>query len=336
MNLRQLLIIVLFACACIAGAASDSISYKPDIHGVLRGRWELSTEDGSSRWQVRNARVNVGGRVAPIISYFVNVDVCDRGKFVFLDAWGRIEPVRGLGVQVGQFRMPCGTDNFRGPGSYYFNNRSFIGRYLNNCRAVGAKVDYDFAALPLTVQAGVFNPTSIQDHTGWVKTYAWAGRVIYRPGSFTFQGGFQSIRPDSVRINMVSASAGWSEGRWTAEAEYLYRHYTRDTHTPTNGWNVFASYGLPLPRGLFDTLSFQCRYDGMTSMANGSDCDGEGRLNTTSPAAQRITVGTTLDYCHSRLRAAVRLNYEKYFYHSGTPRTPDNSDRLSAELIIRF
>ena len=295
----------------------------------------MATNDGSSRFQVRNARVSIAGKVAPIVSYFVNTDFCDRGKFLFLDAYGRVQLPAGFAVQIGQFRMPFGTDSFRPPGGYFFSNRSFIGKKVNNYRAVGLKVDYNFAALPLSVQAGVFNPTTIDDHTRWVKDYAYAGRLIYHPGDFSFGLGAESIKPDSVRINLVGVSAGWSSGRWTAEAEYMFRHYTRDTHKATNAWNLFASYGLPLEHSVFDTWSFQARFDGMTALASGTRLP-DGSLKTTDAGRNRLTLGSTLDYRYKAVRMAVRLNFEKYFYSSGTTVTPENDDRLSAELIIKF
>ncbi len=313
----------------------DRVDLRPEIHGVFRGRWETAIADGSGRFQVRNARVSLAGKVAPIVSYFINTDLCDRGKFLFLDAYGRIVLPARFAVQVGQFRMPFGTDSFRPPGGYFFNNRSFIGKKVNNYRAVGFKIDYDFGSVPLTVQAGMFNPTTIDDHTRWVKDYAYAGRLIYRPGDFSFGMGAESIKPDSVRINLLGVSAGWASGRWTTEAEYMYRHYTNHTHKATSAWNVFASYSIPLEKSVFDALSIQARFDGMTALASGTR-EADGKLKTTDPGRNRVTVGSTLDYRYKAVRVAVRLNYEKYFYSNGVTVTPENDDRLSAELIIKF
>ena len=318
-----------------AKAQEAAVDYRPEVHGVFRGRWEMALADGSGRFQVRNARVSIAGKVAPIVSYFVNTDLCDRGKFLFLDAYGRIQLPARFAVQAGQFRMPFGTDSFRGPGGYFFNNRSFIGKKVNNYRAVGVKADYECGVIPLTVQAGVFNPTTIDDHTRWVKDYAYAGRLIYHPGDFSFGLGAESIKPDSVRINLMGVSAGWCSGRWTAEAEYMYRHYTHHTHTATNAWNVFASYAIPLEHSAFNSWSFQARFDGMTALASGKRA-ADGSLVTTDAGRNRVTVGSTLDYRYKAVRMAVRLNYEKYFYGDGVNVTPENDDRLSAELIIKF
>ena len=77
-------------------------SYVPEIHGALRTRYEMDLDGDGSRFQVRNARVSLAGKIAPTIDYFAQTDLCDRGKMKILDAWGRIGIVRGLAFQAGQ------------------------------------------------------------------------------------------------------------------------------------------------------------------------------------------------------------------------------------------
>lgn len=90
----------------------------PEIHGTLRPRWEMLTSGGEMRFQMRNARLSIRGRIVPgVIDYYAQTDLCDRGKIKILDAWGRLTFVPELQVQAGQFRVPFGTDCFRGPGN---------------------------------------------------------------------------------------------------------------------------------------------------------------------------------------------------------------------------
>lgn len=319
------------------GAETDSISYIPVFHGVFRGRWELETSDGNSRFQVRNARVSIEGRVAPIVSYLFRTDLCDCGKILILDAYATIDPVKSLKIQLGQYRMPFGIESFRGPGGYYFNNRSYIGKWVNNYRAVGLSSGYTFKGQPLTIEAGVFNPTVIADHAVWVKKYAYASRLVWRPSGWVMAAGFESIVPCDVRINLASATLGWGNDRFYAEAEYMARCYTRNTHSTTHAFNIFGSYGIPMPKGLFDTLSFQARFDGMTDLASGTAPAGaDGLLATTFDGRKRLTVGSTLDYKYRKVRAAVRLNYEKVWFEHGGMAPQGQGDLLGAELIVKF
>lgn len=317
--------------------ANSDFSFIPQIHGVLRGRWDLETTSGFSRFMVRNARVSVDGKVAPIVSYMVNIDFCDRGKVLPLDVYATLGPVKDFRFLVGQYRMPFGVESFRGPANQLFNNRSFIGKHVNNYRAVGVSAGYTLPKAPFTIEAGVFNPTTIDDHTRWVKKYAYAGKMTYKPSGWIVSAGFESIIPDSVRINLASATLGWGTGNFYVEGEYMIRAYTHKTHKTTQAYNFFANYELPLRKGLFNTLSFQARFDGMTDLASGTDPVGpDGKLATTQHGRRRLTIGSTLDYQYKTFRAALRVNFEKYWYdHSVRPNRGDD-DILSAELIIKF
>ena len=333
---RNLILILIAMIGNIAMAANDSISYIPEIHGVFRGRWELETTDGYSHFQVRNARVSVQGNAAPIITYLFNADLCDRGKIMLLDAYATVTPLDGFDVKIGQYRMPFGIESFRGPGAYYFNNRSFIGKNVNNYRAVGLSAGYTLSKTPLSIEAGIFNPTVMDDHLSWVKKYAYAGRIVFKPGEWVFATGFESLRPDSTRINLASATIGWGADRFYVEGEYMARWYTNSSHKTTHAFNFFANYDIPLKKGFFDTWSFQARFDGMSNLASGMLYDAPGVLQTTAYGRKRLTIGSTLDYKYKRLRAAIRLNFEKYWYDNGYVPARGNGDMLSAELIVKF
>lgn len=313
----------------------NDFSYIPELHGVMRTRWEMATESGESRFQVRNARLSLKGRVAPIISYYLQTDFCDAGKIKILDAWSRIDVSRHVFVQAGQYRMPFGTDSFRGPASYFFNNRSFIGRYVCNIRGVGLKGRYSFSHIPLWLEGAVFNPSSISDHSKWNKRYAYAAKASWEPGDFRVETGFMSLRPENVRINLTGASLAWSAAGWTLEGEYMYKHYTNDAARPVHAFNLFADYGIGLRNCLFDRLSFQGRFDSMTAHSDGKNND-QGLLEAQLPSRSRITAGATLSYRYKIVKADVRLDYEKYFYGGRTRPDSEAGDRVSLELIISF
>ncbi len=42
-----------------SGTKEKKVDYMPEIHGVVRARWEIDTQNGDQRFQIRNARVNV-------------------------------------------------------------------------------------------------------------------------------------------------------------------------------------------------------------------------------------------------------------------------------------
>ncbi len=328
--------ILSISAPAITAAETESISYVPTIHGTLRPRLEMSTEDDVYRFQLRNARVSLTGMIAPQIDYFVQADFCDRGSVKFLDGWIRLKMAEGLKFQAGQFRMPFGVDAFRAPDNYIFGNRSFMGKQMFNHRAVGAKLVYTLPSAPLTIEAGAFNPTTIQDHTPWNHTLTYSAKASYRIQNVTLATGFASISPDSVRLNVADAAITWKSGRWIAEAEYMHMHYCNSTQKASQSYNAWVDYHLPIHAGMFNKLSFQGRFDGITAFSNGAR-NADKQLTVNELPRNRVTVGSTITYMQAKnLFLDIRANYEKYFYHSGVNPTPENGDKILLEMVLRF
>ena len=319
-----------------ADSKDKTINYLPNIHGTVRPRFELDTETGDARFAVRNARLSLDGKVAPEIDYFLQVDLCDQGVFKPLDFWARLQIAPGLKVQAGQFRVPFGIEPFRGPHTYIFANRSFMGRYICNYRAVGCKLSYTFAKVPLTVEAGAFNSSAITTHTVWSKKLAYAAKATYTLDEVKLSTGFMSIEPDNVRANLADVAVAWASERWTVEGEYMYEHYTHGAHRPCHGYNVFGSYRMPVKAGIFNYLSFQGRVDGMTNHSN-MRRDTDGALVTNDVRRNRLTGGVTLSYLRSKnIFVDLRVNYEKYFYSHDVEVAPGAGDKAVVEIVLRF
>lgn len=309
--------------------------YLPTVGGVMRTRYEIETQSGLNRFAVNNARLWLRGNVLPRVSYFVCADLCNQGQFQFLDAYGRFDIGRGWAVQAGQFRIPFGVDPFRGPGSYVFADRSFIGRDIDNIRADGVQASYRFQKnVPAEITAGIFGTNSIADHNRWSKSLNYAIKAEVPVGRFKITGGLQTIKPDSVRINMADAAVSYTDGRFTAEAEYMFKHYLDGAFPNVHAYNIWADYAIPLRKTIFDRLSFQARFDANTKHSSGTVHDGQ--LVVDHPGRKRITVGTTLAYVKKPLKCEIQLNYEKYFYDKGAVAPTGRNDKVVAELIISF
>lgn len=334
---------LLFETASAGGIFSenpDSVKTDlvPRLHGVIRPRWEMDTRSGESRFQVRNARVVLSGMLAPSIDYFSQVDLSDMGKFLVLDLWGRLALTDRLKFQAGQFRVPFGTDCFRGPGNYIFANRSFLGGTLNNVRAVGVQLSFNGKisdSNALTIDVGVFNPTAISDHNVWIRKPAFAGKATMRLANVSISAGAETLIPQTVRVNALSATGSWSSGRWLVEGEFLYKHYTNHAFGPVRAYNIYADYRIPVKLGLFRQASVQARYDGMTAYSTGVKNDA-GVLVANYPERQRVTVGGMLFYSHKSVGCDLRLNYEKYFYKSGAVIPVGADDKVTAEIVFIF
>ena len=93
---------------------------------------------------------------------------------------------------------------------------------------------------------------------------------------------------------------------------------------------------MPVKAGIFNSLGFHGRFDGMTAHSTGVR-SSEGILTTDHPARNRITAGATLSYIRSKnMFLDLRLDYEKYFYHSNAVYSLNSGDQIVAELVLRF
>ncbi len=340
MKFRKLLLL-LVACLAVQSTfaqeekkKSSILDYLPEFHGTIRPRYEIEPETGEGRFQVRNARVSLSGKVS-IVDYYVQADFCDKGKIKMLDAYVRMTLNKHFKVQAGQFRMPFSVDATRAPHLIYFANRSFIGKQIGNFRGVGMKVVYSMNKLPFNIEAGVFNTTAIGDHNVWRKEMAYSGKANYKFDNVKVEIGMESIVPDSIRINNHDISINWTSGRWMVEGEYVYKHYTNSDFDACHAYYVMTDYKLPLKKGFFNQLSFQARWDAMTDHSDGSR-NGDGLLYVTDQDRKRITVGATLSHIVPKLKTDLRLNYEKYFYHEGAVVKSGDRDKLVLELVLRF
>lgn len=335
---KQIITASLLIAALTATADDTAVDYRPNIHGTFRGRWEMLTGDGmggESRFQVRNARVSVDGKVATWADYFLQTDLCDQGKMKILDAYARVRPAKGVALRAGQFRMPFGTDPFRGPDKYYFANRSFIGKQVCNVRGVGFEGAYTLPSTPLDIKVAAFNPGGIADHSGWHRSMAYAGKLQWRVSGLTIAAGAMSMKPTDIRINLTGGSIGWQQSGLTLEAEYMNKHYTNSTHRATHAWNFFADYGGAINSKALNHWSAQARFDGMTAHSSGV-AGADGKAITSDPARNRITVGATVSHIAGSRHLDLRLDYEKYLYHHDVAAPAGQGDRVTAEIVVRF
>ncbi len=314
--------------------AESSVNLIPKVNGTLRTRYEWVPEDDEMRFQVRNARVGLTGFVCPIVDYKAEVELCDRGKMKCLDVWGRVALSNNFKVQLGNMRVPFTLGSSVAPHNYIFANRPTTDKQMGSPRNVGVK----FIATPfekLSIEGGAFNSTSNTDQTVWQDKMAAAAKARLTIGDVQMLVGYETLAPYEVRMNHAAFGAVWKSGRWHAEGEYVYRHYTNGRADDAHAYEVTGNYAMPVKAGVFNNLSFQGRFDGITDNSNGL-ANADGVLTVTDPAFNRISVGSTISYVHSAVRTDFRINYEHYMYHSGAVAPLDSRSKIVAELVVRF
>lgn len=322
---------MLFPAETSKPITDDEICYRPEIHGAVRPRWEMDTETGKSRFEVRWARLTAEGKVAPKIGYFLQVDLCDQGVFKVHDAYVKMGVAKGLEVQAGQFRMPFGREPFMAPQNYVFANRSFMGKQMCNYRKVGAKLTYSVPTrLPITLEAAIGNAGLTSNHNTWSKDYMGCGRITMELGDFSLFGGMMNILPEKVRINLYDIGARWESGDWRAAGEYMIEHYNHTSRANAHSWTLWGDYGRPAKIGIFNRWSLQARYDGLSCQWNGIESSED------AAPRQRITLGGTLTYRYKKVFADLMLDYENYFYKKGYRPRSGEGNKIVAEIAVRF
>lgn len=307
-------------------ATAKPWKYVPNFHGVLRTFYEWSTATGQSKFMVRNARLSAGGFILPKVDYYLQVDLCDRGKISILDAYARISPIDGLQIFAGQMRVPFSVESSRKPGDYHFADVGLLAN-LGNLRSVGVKAGYKVPKTTLYFEGGVFNGSDKISHVEWNSQLTYSIKANYYNAGFKPEVAFQSRvkggKDGSPRYNQANASLSWSDSNWFIEGEYIYRKYT-DATPSRHAYDFFVDYGMPVKWKFANRMSVQARFDGITDNSYIKPCN-------------RLTFGATAHYAYKSLFLNFRLNYEQYFYDDDvTEISPTYNDKLVAGLILSF
>ena len=316
---------------------STQTNWLPKISGTVRAKVECQTEEGESRFEVRNARVALDGMLGRWVEYKGEIDLSDEGKIKMLDAYAGILPTDDWKVRLGQMRVPFSTDAPRSPHVQWFANRSFIAKQVGNVRDVGVSAGWTSGwRIPVTLQGGVFNGSGLTNQKNF-----WTSGLNYSVkaeavmcGCVTAAVSMQKARAEDTDVYMYDVGGYWERGRWHVEAEYLRKHYDDGAFRPVNAVDVFGAYRHPIGRGL-KTVSILGRYDYMSDHSKGKK-DENGMLKADDAERHRATAGLTLSFGNAKLQADLRINYEQYFYRHGV--TPGISDRnkIVAEVVCHF
>lgn len=345
MNNKKLILPLLTLCVGLPLHAQeeDKVDLTPKVHGTIRGKYEYQTEEGDGRFQVRNARVSLEGKVAKAVEYKAEIDLSDEGQIKMLDAYTKIKPVRGFDFTIGQMRVPFTIDAHRSPHKQYFANRSFIAKQVGNVRDVGATLGYSFnVGIPIILQAGMFNGSGLTNQKDfWTNNINFSAKAqFFIPRGFNITLSTQKIRPDHISVMMYDAGAYYHAHGWHIEAEYLFKHYEDNAFKNVHAFDAFVNYDIPLRKCFFTKISPLLRYDYMSDHSDGMRyLDGEenteGSLMINDYQRSRITGGLTFSIAKPFI-SDIRLNYEKYFYRSGAVAKPSERDKIVIEVMTRF
>lgn len=325
----------------------------PEIHGILRGKFEYQPDLGAGRFEVRNARLSASGKLPLRSEYKLEVDLCDESSIKMKDAWLRVNPVSSLRLTIGQQRMPFTIDAHRNPSVQYFANRSFIAKQVGDMRDVGFQAGYDIVGGDggrklLSIDAGIFNGSNLDNQkTAWFKSPGYSVRLQWFPVeglAIIPSVQHQQIAERKASYTSFDFGAYYEKRGWHLEVEYLHKHYANSAFSNCNAVDAMVIYKQKLhsDKSLVESISCLGRYDWMQDHSSGKsgfekDADGNATsaLALTDAERHRMTLGATFSIRNPYFPTDLRVNYEKYWYPHGGAKESEQ-DKLVCELMIRF
>lgn len=330
----------------------EQSQYMPQLHGILRGKYEYQPDMEAGRFEVRNARLSVGGRLPRRSEYKLEVDLCDESAIKMKDAWVRVTPWKSLRLTVGQQRMPFSIDAHRNPSAQYFANRSFIAKQVGDMRDVGFQAGYDFmnstGRKVASLDAGIFNGSNLDNQkSAWFSSPAYSARLQYFPVrglALVPSVQHQQIAERKAAYTSLDFGTYYEARGWHVEAEYLRKFYADHAFDDCSAVDamVFYRQQLKSERSFIEGITYLGRYDwmqehssgksGFTSVAGGQ---ASTLLAITDAERHRMTLGATFSLRNRYFPTDLRLNYEKYWYPHGGAKESEQ-DKLVCELMIKF
>lgn len=349
MNTKKTLLLLTLALPLTTVALAEEkekTDLTPHIHGTVRAKYEYQPDDHAGRFEVRNARFSVDGKVSPVVAYKAEIDLSEEGSIKMLDAYTRLTPLNHFQFTIGQMRVPFTIDAHRSPHQQYFANRSFIAKQVGNVRDVGATVGYQTnIGFPIILEAGLFNGSGLTNQKNyWTKGVNFSAKAqMFFPHGWNLTLSTQKIKPENVGVMMYDIGTYYQAKGLHIEAEYLYKHYSHDAFKAVHAVDAFASYDIPLKKCFFSKITPLVRYDYMTDHSDGKEYElstnKDGTkvtgLKVTDSQRSRITGGLTFSI-NKPFISDIRLNYEKYFYRKGVEPKTSEKDKLVVEFMTRF
>ncbi len=299
--------------------------------GVLKNKFEYVPNSNESRFSVRNSRLGLSGKIAPLINYRAQLEFSSEGKFQVLDLSATISPWENISFTLGQTIVPFLNSYTTHPGIMMFANRTFLAKYFANTRDIGAVGQYHthFGAIPIGFEAGIYNGNAINKPV-WRNRLSYAMRL--RLGDLN---GFRTMVKIYDYPNLpeqhyffYGIEARYAANNWKIETEAVKRN------DKIHQKNLFATYlqgayCFPIKGNLFKSVIPALRWDTVDQSDNNTNFD-----------VQRWTMGIGLGLTEKPFSSLLRFDYEWYSVKKRLPdlfQTPQmDANKFTVELVLNF
>lgn len=314
---------------------SSTTNYRPVVGGLIRSKYEMKTYDATNRFQVRNARIKISGKLNKKVAYKLQYDFCEKGKMGFKDAYIKYHINTNWSTKIGIQKVPFSTENLRSPSDYYFANRSFIAKQMSHdVRQVGMSINYqnNTVKLPFSATLGVYNNNGVVNQEVWQKEMNFAGRLEIKPiKTLSISLSMNSVIPYAHRMNLYNCNISKTFGKWHLETEYIFKTYEKEIFNDTHAFLIFGSYDIETPSvDWLNKISPVVRFDWM---------DNNSLLESTNNTfsikdfeRHRYTAGINFSLGEP-FYADIRLNYEHY---NSKDLSTNQEDKIVIECVVKF
>ena len=282
MKIKHLLLVLVAACmttAVEAQTTGEKVKSFADEHlklsGYLQGGYSWNeNSDPSNTFYLHRARVSLTGDAAKEkIDYRLQVDMAGSPKIC--DLYFRYKPLKGLNIQLGQFKIPFSYENENcGPTTVEFIDYSYITTYLvrNNAtydgvsgaggRDIGFQLYGSFIEREgysiINYNIGVFNGSGInvKDNNS---SKDFIARLIVKPfKGFAVTGSYMYAETNFglnkyMKSPRFSFGALYENGTWIGRAEYVHANINDNL---TDSFYALAGYNFAKPWAVYARYEF--------------------------------------------------------------------------------
>lgn len=308
---------------------SEILVLAPEL--VFKGKYEINTESGESRFSVRNSRIGLLGNLNTFISYKFMLELSSEGKFNVLDLYAKFKPAKGFTITLGQGAIPLYNGYTISPGPLNFANRPFVGKYFASTRDIGLTAKYVIKqkGFPIAVEAGVYNGTGI-NNPQWTNSPSYGGRIEFGQMSkgVRVTGKTYKTKKDNKDLLYYGADFRYKGSNYYIETEIMERYNLDEKNLSLFATYIQGGYTFPLKSKTLTGIEPVARWDAM-----GQDLSKRGF------GVNRVTLGVNVLFNTKPLTTVLRFNYEQYFKNYQLPLfTTDEMDQNKAtlEVLIYF
>lgn len=300
-----LFVLSILSSSCFLTAQEKNLGTLPRFDFTLKTKYEYIPESNIGRFSVRNSRVGLSGGISPDVSYRVQLELSNTGKFEVLDLYGNVKLFKGFDLTIGQSSIPVFNTYQITPAQMLFANRTFLGKFLSGSRDIGLLANYQFGICktPVALQFGVFNGSTINNPV-WTNRPSYSARLLVGNmcGLRATAKIYRYPLASETDYMICGADLRYGGEKFKIESEVMNRH------NYFNGVDRFTSclqgaYSFTLKEGgLVKNIIPALRWDGIGENIRESGFD-----------VNRLTVGISLGLTSKPFTSLIRFDYEWYF-----------------------